>query len=109
MTWSPLARGYALAWEQNEREKCPDCRTRHEEWKDDPDAYLGATHYCRGSELLAQQRNTFPTDDDGRPMPGYFAYLKPRAQAEQEMEAEAARQMELEAAANAAASDDDLR
>lgn len=96
MDWSPLARGYALAWQQNDRETCPRCGTRHDEWEHDDDAYLGATHYCRGCDLIGQQQGVLPTDEDGRPMPGHIPHLLPHAQAVARLEAEALKQQQMD-------------
>lgn len=78
--WLPTDAGLAVAWQQNQREACRSCGTRPDEWQADRDAYVSDTHYCRGCELLAQQRESdaVPTDKDGRPLPGYHAYLMPR-------------------------------
>lgn len=97
--WSPLARGLALAWQQEQKVTCSRCGTRQDEWENDGDAYMGATHHCRGCELIGQQQGVLPTDEDGRPMPGYVPYLLPREQAMARLEAEAARQEAQDAAA----------
>lgn len=86
MTWSPLARGYALAWNRNRKATC-SCGTRHDEWDPklggDRDAYVAETSYCRGHELLARhQADAVPKDKDGRPLPGFFTYLRPRTEAD---------------------------
>jgi hypothetical protein len=75
--WTQVDREYALAWTALKAATCATCGTRHDEWQDDRDAYEGATHYCRGDDVLAMQQESLPKGEDGRTMPGYRAYLKP--------------------------------
>jgi hypothetical protein len=79
--WSPLSRGFALAWQRDKAATC-SCGTRHDEWAADRDAYVGATHYCRGHDVLAMQQEALPKDDKGRPLPGFIAHLERREVAE---------------------------
>lgn len=62
---------------RNKNETC-SCGTRHDEWESDRDAYVGATAYCRGHDLLAMQQDALPKGDDGQPLPGFIAHLERR-------------------------------
>jgi hypothetical protein len=83
--WSPLARGYALAWQRNEGATC-SCGTRHDEWDPkaggDRDAYVADTTYCRGHAVLADAKKDLPKSGDGHPIPGFMTYLRPRTDAD---------------------------
>jgi anti-sigma factor RsiW len=74
---------------RNKAATCPRCGTRHDEWDADRDAYVGATHYCRGDDVLAMAQEALPKDKDGRTLPGFVAYLEPRDVAEARAEAKA--------------------
>lgn len=80
--WLDTDRGYALAWQRNKAETCRRCGTRHDEWESDRDAYVGATHYCRGDDVLAMAQENLPKDSYGRTLPGFVAYLEPGEVAE---------------------------
>lgn len=84
--WLDTDRELALAWARNKAATCSSCGTRHDEWAEDRDAYVAAVHYCRGDDVLAMGREALPKDKDGRPKPGFFAYLQPREQWEAEQE-----------------------
>lgn len=75
--WLDTDRGYALAWARNKAETCPGCGTRADEWADDEDAYLGDQVYCEGCARLAEEQNNIRRDADGRPRPGFHAFLAP--------------------------------
>jgi hypothetical protein len=79
--WLDTDRALALAWQAEKNSTC-SCGTRDDEWVEDRAAYVGATAYCRGHELLAMQAEALPKDTDGRPLPGFFARLVRREIAE---------------------------
>jgi hypothetical protein len=83
--WSPLARGLALAWQRNKKSTC-SCGTRHDEWDPkaggDRDAYVADTTYCRGHAVLDEAKKQLPKTGDGRPVPGFMTYLRPRTDAD---------------------------
>jgi hypothetical protein len=86
--WTPEDRGYALAWQADKRATC-SCGTREDEWAEDRDAYVGATAYCRGHDVLAMAQESLPKDKDGRPLPGFIAHLERREVAEARAKAKA--------------------
>lgn len=79
--WLDTDRGYALAWQLDKAATC-SCGTRADEWETDREAYVGATHYCRGCDISSMQQADLPKDPHGRPLPGFHAYLEPRERAE---------------------------
>lgn len=52
--WLDADRDKAVWWLIHQRQACPECGTRAEEWSDDPDAYVPEPHHCRGCEVAAQ-------------------------------------------------------
>lgn len=54
--WTDLDQDKALAWNREQRLQCGTCRTRKDEWKKDPDAYVGNIEQCPGCERLEQER-----------------------------------------------------
>lgn len=82
-----MDRGYALAWNQLQRERCT-CGTYQDEWdppagweptEDEPEwvPYVSHHYTCPGHQLLAEEQDRFQKDSNDRPMPGQFAYLVP--------------------------------
>lgn len=79
--WTDTDRDLALAWDAMRRATCPRCRTRHDEWARDPDAYVVAQARDRGCELLEQaEREMEKVPADQRA--GIHSYLEPRQVAE---------------------------
>jgi hypothetical protein len=72
--WDSDDRAKAIWWHVRERERCPSCGTRHEDWVDDPHAYVGELVRCRGCEVR-QQTESSVTESDGR---GIHVVLKRR-------------------------------
>jgi hypothetical protein len=52
--WLDADRDKAIWWMIHQRQACPECGTRPDEWADDPDAYVPEPHHCRGCEVAAQ-------------------------------------------------------
>lgn len=46
-------------WLIHQRQTCPNCGTRPEEWKDDKDAYVPEARHCRGCEVKARADEDF--------------------------------------------------
>jgi hypothetical protein len=59
LEWSASDRDKALWWLIHERERCPSCGTRPEEWTGDRDAYVPMPTTCRGCEVKAQGDEIF--------------------------------------------------
>ncbi|WP_098894148.1 hypothetical protein [Streptomyces sp. t99] len=79
-TWSAADRAKALAYRELDRQTCPDCGTRGEEWDEeaggDRFAYIGTTSRCPGCELVAHERDHVPEGQHGY---GVKVGLLPRA------------------------------
>jgi hypothetical protein len=52
--WLDADRDKAVWWLIHQRQACPECGTRAEEWVDDDHAYTSEPHHCRGCEIAAQ-------------------------------------------------------
>ncbi|MFJ7297545.1 hypothetical protein [Streptomyces collinus] len=68
-TWTDLDRRKALAYADHQRQACPACGTRPDEWDEqaggDEDAYRATTHRCIGCQLIADKQKTVPEGDEG--------------------------------------------
>jgi len=63
--WSEDDREKALAYRREMAKICSGCGTRHEEWDEDPDAYIGWITRCEGCKRVAQEkRNITEKDSD---------------------------------------------
>ncbi len=84
--WTAQDRDMALSYLAHKAPECPNCRTRADEWKSDPDAYVVADYECEGCARLAAERDNLPDDpsEAERYMRGRHHYLKPRWLAELE-------------------------
>jgi hypothetical protein len=64
--WQPDDREKALWWEIHERQRCPHCGTRPDEWNEeaggDRHAYHVDVHHCRGCEVTAGGTEAFERD-----------------------------------------------
>lgn len=80
--WLPDDQDKALAWNRRQRELCSGCGTHSDEWKDDPDAYVGWLESCKGCERLEAENSNIP---DGKASPAIKRFLVPRAIAERMM------------------------
>jgi hypothetical protein len=54
LSWEPADRDKAIWWLLHERQRCSECGTRPDEWKDNKDAYVAEPVHCRGCEVSAQ-------------------------------------------------------
>lgn len=67
--WDPDDRDKAIWWELRERDRCPGCGTRQEEWDEDRggdrDAYRAEVHRCRGCQVRATKQAEVSRDDLG--------------------------------------------
>jgi hypothetical protein len=54
LRWTEYDREKALGWELHELQRCPQCGTRPEEWKEDQHAYSAEAWHCRGCEVAAR-------------------------------------------------------
>jgi hypothetical protein len=70
--WLPDDREWAIVYEQFKRGVCTRCGTRHEEWADDPDAYVAVPTRCPGAEALAISDEQIPEQERAR---GAFSVL----------------------------------
>lgn len=52
--WTQTSRDRALWWLIHDRERCPHCGLRNDDFRDDPHAWGFEPEHCRGCELLAQ-------------------------------------------------------
>lgn len=59
LEWGPDDREKALWWEIHERQRCPHCGIRPEEFEKDRDAYVPEDHHCRGCEIQAGMNERF--------------------------------------------------
>lgn len=61
--WDVDDRDKALWWMIHNRERCPNCGTRPDEWDEarggDLHAYTAEPHFCRGCEITAQGDDWF--------------------------------------------------
>ncbi len=77
LAYSKDDRDKAIAWFLRQREACPSCGTRAEEWDEDRgghrDAYIAVHERCRGCEIKERGESTQPKDA-GR---GVSTVLKP--------------------------------
>jgi hypothetical protein len=57
LQWTELDREKALWWLIHDRQRCPHCGTRPDEWDEkaggDRHAYRAEPHHCRGCEVKA--------------------------------------------------------
>lgn len=58
LEWDTDDRNKAIWWQIQERERCPSCGTRPEEWSDDNNAYIGDVIRCRGCEVRQRTEET---------------------------------------------------
>ena len=86
MTWSPLARGYALAWTANNKATCR-CGTRADEWEADENAYISAHWTCPGCARLAEHAESNLDKVGDKVLPGQHTYLQRRETYMAELEA----------------------
>ncbi|MGH3097892.1 MAG: hypothetical protein ACRDMV_18070 [Streptosporangiales bacterium] len=62
--WEASDRDKAIWWHIRQREACPSCGTRRDEW--DPkkggrtDAYVASARRCHGCEAVAKHREQLP-------------------------------------------------
>jgi RNA polymerase subunit RPABC4/transcription elongation factor Spt4 len=78
LAWSPSDRDKALWWLIHDRQTCPGCGTRAEEWEGDRDAYVPEAHHCRGCEVKASADEWFERHR-GEFRRGSSMRLQPRA------------------------------
>lgn len=57
---------WALAYEGFLGSICRRCGTRHEEWRNNPDAYVAVPTRCPGAEALAIADKDIPEDEQAR-------------------------------------------
>lgn len=57
--WLEADRSKALWWLIHQRQTCPNCATRPEDFADDPDAFVPEPHHCRGCEIKARGDEDF--------------------------------------------------
>lgn len=65
LSWESSDRDKAIWWHVRERERCPGCGTRHADWENDHNAFIGELHQCRGCEIRERVQDSV-TDADGR-------------------------------------------
>ena len=87
--WTQHDRDAAVWWLIHQRQTCPGCGTRPEEWKDDPDAYVPDPVHCRGCEVKARGDDDFAKAKKGTYRRGTTMQLRPRAVVEAEAHAAA--------------------
>lgn len=59
LDWDQSDRDKALWWLIHDRERCPGCGTRPEEWVGDKDAFIPEATHCRGCEVKARADEGF--------------------------------------------------
>jgi hypothetical protein len=57
--WLDADRNKATWWLIHQRQTCPECGTRDEEWAADEDAYVPAMHFCRGCAVKTRADDEF--------------------------------------------------
>ncbi|MCK9929319.1 hypothetical protein MXD62_19405 [Frankia sp. Mgl5] len=81
--WDELDQDKAIAYAAYEREACPNCGTRADEWDPkqggDASAYEAAVHTCPGCNIRGGTERQIREGDES---PGRYVVLIPRAVAE---------------------------
>ena len=54
--WTQDDRDKALAYEREMHARCSGCGTRPDDWRENPDAYVGDVEICQGCARLEQER-----------------------------------------------------
>lgn len=75
LRWDKDDRDKAIAWQLRKMATCPRCGTRHEEWEEDHNAYVGEERQCRGCEVRERTEAAIPKDDPRR---GVYVTLRKR-------------------------------
>lgn len=81
LDWDPDDQDKALAFVQDQRERCA-CGTRHSDWDEDPDAFIGWQRECPGCDRLERERENVE-----KGMRGVHVFLLPKDEALRRMEA----------------------
>ena len=63
--WSDRSQDLALAYKRLEREQCPGCGTRLEEWDGNDFAYVAESFVCPGCEVLELEDGNIPDKAKG--------------------------------------------
>lgn len=50
---------------RDQREKCPNCGTRHSDWDGDPFAFVAESRVCFGCEVIEQEKRNVPEHQEG--------------------------------------------
>lgn len=80
--WSRHDRDAALWWLIHDRQRCPSCGTRPDEWDPakggDLHAYAASAVHCRGCQVLAPAQEEFDKQQASYPR-GTTIQLRPRS------------------------------
>jgi hypothetical protein len=75
LRWSKDDRDKAIWHYLRERDRCPHCGTRSQEWAADAGAYVAALRWCKGCATM--QRRQKQMDEGGGPkLPGLYVTLQ---------------------------------
>lgn len=81
LAWDKSDRDKAIWWHVRQREACPSCGTRRDEWDPEKggreDAYVAAARRCKGCEAIGKRKRAVP-DGVGD---GVQVVLKPNSEA----------------------------
>ena len=56
-SWSDDDQDKTLAYLREESAKCPTCKTRAEDWDEDPNAFVSVHRTCPGCQRLEEERD----------------------------------------------------
>jgi hypothetical protein len=60
LDWSDDDQDKAIAFLRDQRNRCPNCGTREEDWAEDKFAFVGWHDRCLGCEAVEQERKNIP-------------------------------------------------
>jgi hypothetical protein len=63
LSWSTEDQDKALAWLEQERLKCSNCRTYRDDWERDPFAFVAVSRQCPGCVAIASEQKNIPEEN----------------------------------------------
>lgn len=79
LSWSQEDRDKAIWFQVRQRQTCPQCGTRADEWEGDRNAYVASFHHCRGCEVKARSEDELEKAPEQFPR-GTTPTLRPRGE-----------------------------
>ena len=74
--WLTSDRNKVIAWELEQRERCPVCKVRYDDWDHDSHAYVAEEFRCKGCEILDWAKDSWKEE---QPKGLFFRLVKSEA------------------------------